>query len=303
MPNQTPPSTPPTGAPPTGALPPPTTPKREPAIRTMQSDIAEALQTSKPSLISLLARQAELTTAPAQWRPRRVRTSLVAIVALVLLCLAVGAVIYYANPPTVTAPPPTPPPIPQRVMFFENEQEITVGETPGDLTRELEEAGRAAQAPGSLRRLIILTRGAEGTSPRAIELADFLELIGAAAPTGFAENAAAPPQFFIYRQSSGPSFGLIFEAKNPNRTLEQLFFWEPSLQRDLELFFLGSPPPTSLQPYRDLTYRNLDFRYLTLDPARDRGIGYLYFPAKHLIIIATSEEALHLAVDRLFENR
>lgn len=51
------------------------------------------------------------------------------------------------------------------------------------------------------------------------------------------------------------------------------------------------------------SYRNIDYRYLAIDPEFDFGFGYLVFPARRAIVMATSEEAIRAIITRLFESR
>lgn len=278
-------------------------PRRPPAIRTMRSDVSEFLKSGRPSLVSLLTRElaSEAGRFPGRRRPRAALRLLAAAVALAAV-LAAGL---FALLGRSRAPPPTSAPeaaLPPPAIFYEATSEVTIGNG-AELPRRLSEAGQSAQPVGSFRRLSIRLGSAAARRPPA--LAEFLLFIGARslAESDLGGAAEGPPQFFVYRGQSGPRFGLIVGVRSPARPLAALFSAEPSLVTELTPLFLAGPPPATLGGYEDRTYRNLDYRYLPLDPAQDLGLGYLYFPANRRIIIATSEETVRLTVNRLLEDR
>lgn len=272
--------------------------KRSPAIRTMRSDVSEFLKTAKPSLISLLTRQAEVDSPPPASRREQLSLKFIALSIGALILIVGGAIVFleFRATPPAPATPAVSTPAPD--IFYEETNEVTIAPARQEFLDALKNAGRAAHPIGSFTRLVIRTKSQD--APLLLDLQKFLNFLGANAPSDFIEGADGLPQFFIYQENSGPHLGIIVEAKNPARAVQGLLAWEPSIQHDLESLFLGSPPPASIRPFRDLTYRNIDFRYLDLEPGPDNGIGYLYFPAKRRIIMATSEETLHLVIQRLF---
>ena len=273
-------------------------PKREPAIRTMRSDVSEFLKTTKPSLVSLLTRQAQWDEySPA---PRRAWRWVLMGAALGALGLAGGVIWYLGRPSTLPSPAAGTAAVPPPFIFFEDTLDLDSG-TARPLSVRLAASAGAPGTPGSFLRLIV--RVGEGETASTPDLGQLLRLAGGRLPPGLTDAADAPPQLFAYRSSSGPELGLMIEVKNQARALQALLAAEPSLARDIEFLFGGAPPPLSFAPYLDFTYRNISFRYLELDAARDRGLGYLLFPSKRLIVMATSDGALRAAIDRLFENR
>lgn len=272
--------------------------KQRPAIRTMRSDVSEFLKTSKPSLVSLLTRQAE-ANQPQSARHSEILTLKSITLGVGALLLIVGGAIAFLEfrpaPPAPAAPEaPAPPPD----IFYEETDEIIITPARQDFLDALKKAGRAARPAGSFTRLVIRAKTRDASS--LLGLQEFLNLLGVNAPSDFVDGAGGLPQFFIHQGNSGPGLGVIVEAKNPARAVQGLLSWEPSMERDLEILFLGSSPPANLKPFQDLTYRNIDFRYHKPETGQDSGIGYLYFPAKRRIIIATSEESLRLVIQRLF---
>ena len=60
--------------------------KKEPAVRTMKSDIAEFLKKTKPSLISIIAKEAERQEKPQSTeKPRFFNRYLISIVLILVL--------------------------------------------------------------------------------------------------------------------------------------------------------------------------------------------------------------------------
>ncbi|MDP3727510.1 MAG: hypothetical protein Q8R35_02625, partial [bacterium] len=259
-------------------------PRRQPAIRTMRSDISEFLKTTKPSLVSILARQVqEGESRPASPNRLWLWLALAAIAAG-----AAGGGFWYLRAGRGT-PEPAPAAIatPAPFVFFETANDTAIAPTRQALQAALTASGQTG-APGSFQRIIVRMKADAGgdTLP---DLSRLLAIADSRAPTALAESIVGPPQLFRYQASAGPEFGLMAEARNPARALQSLLAAEPSLARDFDFLFAGSPPPSAFTPYQDLIYRNISFRYLNLDPNRDRGLGYLLFPARRLIVMATSE--------------
>lgn len=278
--------------------PPTEQPKREPAIRTMHSDVSEFLKTTKPSLVSLLTRQAQWDEyRPA---PRRALRWVLIAAALGALGLTGGVIWYLGRAPSVPSPAAVARAVPPPFIFFEETRDVDPSAA-RPLSARLAASAGTSGPPGSFLRLIVRT--GKGETASVPDLRQLLELAGGRAPAGLTETADAPPQLFAYWSSSGPELGLMVEVKNPARALQGLLAAEPSLAGDLEFLFGGASPPLSFAPYLDSAYRNISFRYLELEAARDRGLGYLLFPSQRLIVMATSLGAIRASIDRLFENR
>ncbi len=270
--------------------------RREAAIRTMRSDISEFLKTTKPSLVSLLARQAEWEDyhpAPAYHPWRWI------ILGIVLALLIGGAGFWKLGPGSTPSPPSAPSVTPPPFFFAENTTDTLIAESRAALFGALN-AAREDPA-GSFRRFIF--RAKKGERTEILDMERLLALAGGRLPSAFVQTITDPPQFFRYRSPDGPKFGLIMESRSPPRALAALIAGEPTLALDLAFLFAGNPPATSFAPYQDIAFKNISFRFLKLDPHADRGIGYLLFPAKRLMVMATSEAALRAVIDRLFEAR
>lgn len=276
--------------------------KKEPAIHTMKSDMAEYLKKAKPSLVSLLTKQSQADALKGTYPlEKKSSAKILLILFAVIVILGAAFIAYlYLWPKTSPLPPVSPPP--SSSIFFESSEEVSINDDKRSLAEVLAQAGTKQQKIGTFRRIIVRTKvGAETTS--VIEAQKFFQVLGGKTPRSLAPALGGAPQFFIYQQSSGPRFGIILETTNPQAALAVFKSWEPAMQNDFDPIFLGHSPPASFDTYRDMTYKNIDIRYLKMDAASDYGLGYLYFPARNLIIISTSEEALRLTINRLFENR
>lgn len=277
--------------------------KKEPAIRTMKSDMAEYLKKVKPSLVSLLTKQSQADARRGVFSSEKKLPAKTLLILLAVAAILGGAFIAYLYLRLKTPPPPSgEPQLPASSIFFESSDEVTINDDQRSLADALAQIGEKQQSTGTFRRIIIRVKTGVETAP-IIEAPKFFQVLSGKTPHSLAPALGGPPQFFIYRQNSGPRFGIILETTNPQAALAAFKLWEPAMQSDFSPIFLGHPPPSSFDAYRDITYKNIDFRYLKMDPINDYGFGYLYFPARNLIIISTSEEALRLTINRLFENR
>lgn len=264
----------------------------------MRSDISEFLKTTKPSLVSILARQVQ----EGEYRPPSPNRLWLWLSLAAVVAVAAGGGFWYLRL-TRGAPEPAPAAraTPAPFVFFEATSDTAIAPTRQAIRAAFAASGQSG-APGSFQRIIVRLKTDAG-GDAIPDIARLLALVDSRAPTALAESIIGPPQLFRYQASAGAEFGLMAEARNPARAFESLLAAEPSLARDFDFLFAGNPPPPALAPYQDLIYRNISFRYLNLDPNRDRGLGYLLFPARRLIVMATSEATVRTVIDRLFETR
>lgn len=275
--------------------------KKPGLVRTMRSDIAEFLKTTKPSLLELGVRSSE----PGMRRSARTALALKILgSAIILGVLAGGGFLAYQTltpppPPTPIAPPP---PAPRSLMFFESGEEVTILRAAHELGQALE-ADRYASAPGEFHRIVIRVLDEAGIR-QVLGAQEFFALLAASPPNGFLALVTEPPQFFTYSSAeSGPALGMLVAVRDPIEALGALGTWEPRLGQELELLFAVRSTTSAANAFAGAAYRNIPYRFRKLDPERDRGIGYSAFPASNIVLLAASEEALKRTIDRIFEGR
>lgn len=270
----------------------------------MRQDVAEFLRTQRPSLVSIIAREAERSAAVGQpLRERRRRSILLIALTGAGVIATAGIVILYlvTRTPGTSSELPREAAPPQAPLHFEATITRTIPKSRSALREALAALAREPGAEGTITRWVISIR--EGGTTRPLGAHDVFDTMGGAEPGGFPSSLSAPIQFFSAWRPSGPRLGIIGGAANPARALAALYAGEASLLRDLEILFVGRAPGLRLDPFRDKTYRNVDFRYLELNSGEDLGIGYLVFPSKRLAVITTSEGALRQVIGRLLEAR
>lgn len=279
--------------------------KPDPKIRTMKSDIAEYMKEAKPSLIQILTKQVEIQPQPLDsggrefpWKTILVSAGGVAIIALV----GWASYQYLFVPPG--ARPETPAvkeeQAPASPIAVEKTHIITVFPNLLSFQQSLFTEAQNIERTGSFKRIVIMVRGNGGKThhltPR--ELFDILDINP---PQQTGDSLVSSFFFYVYYAVSGPRTVIIAPSRNIGRTFAGMLGWENSIQRDLEIFFLGEKTSPVIAPFVDRTFKNIDYRHLKI--GAELGIGYFLFSAKNYLVLATSEEALQLVINRLFEAR
>lgn len=270
-------------------------PERRPAIRTMRSDIAEFLKTSKPTPASLLARQ-------AQWHEYKTPQAglpwlwIGAAGAVLAIAIVLGFSWRFFGRTGQDTVIETTAVMPAPFFPFDHTSELTAEAMPVSLRNAI--VTIAQDQPGSLRRMAVKIRGKGGTAAYP-DLAELLKAAYGELPQPFIENAVGPPQIFRYQLAPNRAeLGLVVEVREPALVLKSLLTEEPSLPSDLAFLFLGVLPPPVFTRYGDAAYRNINFRFFKAEGGNG-GFGYLHFPTRRLIVMATSEESIRAVIDRL----
>lgn len=257
----------------------PEPPRRSAAIRTMPSDIAAFVRSRKPSMADIVA--ASSRTEPLQTPVRRSAPLVVIAIGLALIGAGGGLWILLRAriPPPAGSGHLAPPPA---YLIAEGEREIA-NATDAEARTLLSEPSSSGRR---LERLILRT-----PPGGLLGLARIAQLFGL--PSALADLALAPPQ--LYQTDRGDTI-IILEVRDPTSALALLIRGEPALIAGVAR--LAHAPPAAAAPsFTDLTYRNLDYRFAALPEGR--GAAYLSFPPRRFIIIATSDGAMRLAIDRL----
>lgn len=266
----------------------------------MKSDIEEMFKSSKPSLIKIISRETE--RGPILQEKGDLKKYYYAVSGLAVLAL-IGAAGYwlFTQEGEVVAPVKLVPPVP----FFATETSRTIGIKIQDRTqfiRLLEDSMFEREREGIVKRVLIKVQ--DGPQERFATFSDFFSTLWRIVlPQNLLAQIESSPMVFIYYGRDGARLGLAAKVRDPDRTLGAMLSWESSLLRDLQPLFFGERPETVISLFEDRTYRNIDWRYLKLSQAKDFGIGYVVFPARNLLVLATGKEPMEVAVNRLFEAR
>lgn len=267
-----------------------------PKIRTMQTDVERYVREKKVSLASMAAAasnsrpEAALAGHPAG---RRLRLAAAGALFLILAGGAVAGWIFFRPSP---APPAAEEPAPPAALAPDSEETIVL-EDNQPFADALQRIKRADRRAGTLHRIVL--RASDGVRSRPLGLGDFFKLVAGTGAFG-AIGEREPPQFFTYAAGTGPKFILVFKPRDRARALDFLRAREPSLPTDFKPLSSGAVSETGQARFGDRTYRNIDYRFIAPGDDPDSGLGYLYFPARDLIIMTTSETALEAAANRLF---
>lgn len=271
---------------------------RRPAIRTMKSDIEEMFKTVKPSLVKIVGQEA----AVARSREERVGAKRYYTIALaglaVLVLLAGGAYVFlYRETPAVSTPPKLVTPAP----FFATETSRTISVKVQDraqFIRLVEDSMREQEREGTVKRIIIKVQ--DGEHERFATFADFFGFWRIVPPRNLLAQTEPPLMVFIYYGKDGSRIGLATKVRDLDRAQGEMLLWESTMLRDIQPLFFNVKPDTILALFEDRTYRNIDWRYLKLSQGFDFGIGYVTFPARNIMLLATSKEAMETVISRLF---
>lgn len=281
--------------------------RKEPAIRTMQSDIAEYMKQEKPSVVQILTKQEEyrLEKPPEEGKRPLPVISIIMIGATALVFLSAAGLISYwyffssrhdqAPLPETMIPAAPPPPI-----VTEKTETRVIQETASSLRETFNSIARVQEETGSFKRIILQTKNPNGVI-RFVTVSEIYQALGVTPSQQISDSLAGWPFIAIHFSTEGPRAIFAAESQSRDRAFAGMLAWENALQRDWEVFFLGESSPPSIVPFADKTFRNLDYRFLEIK--QGLGIGYFIFPPKNLLVIATSEETIHTAIDRLFEAR
>lgn len=279
--------------------------QKTPSVRTMKSDVEELFKTSKPTLIDLIGQKGEAATSPgateAGSRPSwGFRLFLVAGVLLVVgSVLGGGFLIRKAEKdrPPARAVPSAP--------FFTTETSRTAVMKPVDRSFFLdivEDSVREKERGGTFKHLLVKLQ--EDKGERFVTVEDFFNFYRMTPPKTLVDQLQNPLMLFIFYSQDGARFGFASKIKeDPERALAGMFEWEPDMLLDLRPLLFTEKLERSIVEFEDRTYRNIDWRFQKLSQETGVGIAYAIFPAKNILLVTTSKEAMEAAVSRLLETR
>lgn len=266
----------------------------------MKTDVEELFKSTKPSFIQIIG--GEISNTPSSSSPRTIKINYRYIGAGIgaLVLIAVASAFFLGGEGTQAPAPKITPPTP----FFATESARTLTTSASDrnsFLRLMADSYQEREREGIIKRIIQKLK--DGPAERFATMADFAEAYRMAPPRTFLDFIVPPLMTFFYYGSGGGNFGFIVKTSDPERTLRDMLAWEPSLINDLRLLFYDRKPETTIAPFEDRTYRNIDWRYQKLSQTQDSGIGYAIFPARNLLVVTTSKESMEVVINRLFDAR
>lgn len=273
---------------------------KKPAIRTMKSDAEELFKSSRPSLVDLVTQGMSSPAYPAARITKRFSPLYLALGAIALVIIGAG-MYFIALPPAASLPqtklaPPAP--------FFAVETSRTVtidAKNRVSFLRVLEDSYQEAERLETFKRVAV--RIQDGPEDRFLTMADVVDFLRMDPPRGLLDRVNGPVMIFFHVTEEGNRLGLAVKTGDPDRTFLDMLSWENAIPVDLRVLFFDAQPESSIAPFEDRTYRNIDWRFQKLSTSIDLGIGYTVFPAKNLLVITTSRGTMETAINRLFDAR
>ena len=276
-----------------------------PAIRTMKTDIDALFRTRKPTISQMIGKAEESVSLSRFEESRRRRVFFLILTGASILALAAGVFVFFFAPslnpfsPKESVPAASPSASPPTFFSVDATRQIA-GDTANrpSLLRAVETAVLEKQQDKSITALNILLR--DGPNERVAALDDFFGIYRIEAPLELLNWLEGLPMIFILHTDAGSRLGIAIKAKDADRALSTMLVWELTLPLEFNPLFFNEPAETTARAFEDRSYRNIDIRFLPLSKEKDIGIGYALFPAGNIVVITTSEGALHAAIDRLF---
>lgn len=283
---------------------------KKPAIRTMESDIDKLFGETKPSLIQMMGKDntasaiRQPVSLSAPWRtPKNIFALLLLILILLVSGGATGYLYFSRNSPPNNSPPKrdSAPLVPPPLFTTERVRIASASlDNPASLRQQIEDIVLTKEQEGTFTYIPVKLR--EGNQERFATAKDFLELYSAGPPADLLLSLDNVAMLFVYYSGDGPRFGFAFKSRDSARTLRGLLMWESSLLRDMTPLFFGETPVVIVAPFEDRTFRNIDWRFLSLSQTEDLGIAHSLFSSERIMLVATSKEAMETIIHRLYEG-
>lgn len=277
-------------APPPKGTPPEVNVSSLQTLRTFESDVAEAVERQKASVVKIaLAEQKRKRQDRLAEVPKTASRSILYVFTSVLLVAAgIGVLAYFfVSLPTPSAPVA---PIADRTIIASDahtEQNIQ-NEPRENLSRVIREA---ADSAGSGVTSIQLKTGENS----AISSQDLMRALSPRAPSSLIRNLKEEYMVGALHTDSSTPF-IILTTTSFESAFAAMLEWETVMTDDLLLLFNGTAAPTSTTPFEDLLLRNKDIR-LTKDEFGNTVIAYVFLD-KTTIAITDSVDILEQIITR-----
>lgn len=276
--------------------------EKQSSIRTMKSDIEELFKNTKPSLVQILSKEVSIASARAPAEKAGARRMLyfmrAAFVLAIFFIFAFVYVIFFGREGAVSLPKILAP-----AAYFATESSRTIAIREKDrqlFLRLMSDSAREFERPGTAKRIIIKIEKGEGEFAKT---SDFFQLYRITPPGELSSLLESHIMPFFFYTDQGTRFGFAVRVRDSDRVLRDFIQWESLLPTVFRDFFFDEEPEKSVAPFEDRTYRNIDWRYIKLSQEKDLGLGYAIFPAKNVLVLATSKETMETVINRLFESR
>ncbi|MBU6415520.1 hypothetical protein KGQ34_04770 [Patescibacteria group bacterium] len=280
--------------------------KKTPNIRTMGSDVSAYAKAKNLSRVSIAAEELKRTSAipetiseqnDSSRRATKIIIAALGALAMIAVIAATGVYFYYRILPK----PKFEETKPAITVYFSSEKLETITLAPEDiLALKLIASSQTPEPDNTIKRIAVLFANNEETQT-PISAKNFFRLLRIPAPALIAGDEDIMP--FFYYQGGVARAGFLIPVRDENLALQTMISWEASIQKDLSPLFLQELPETASASFEDKIFKNINYRFLKLSQTKDFGIGYFLFPAKHYLVITTSEASLQSVIARLFEAK
>lgn len=259
-------------------------------VRTMKTDIEEAMRQEKASLIEMVAHSADTgSLAKREKDYSTTRILAIALILVVILGAGSGAWWYLRNS---TPPQKQEFVIPRSIMPTDAESPIKLKN--GDRTGLLAAFGDLQNKNSGASYIYTPYVITDITGdPRLGTIDEFFASLRIKPPPGFRSNLTGTWNIYV---TSG-SLVFIFETKDWLKTMGNMLGWEAFMEETFTPI-LKSAPDTAAHEFTDVLIKNYSARIQKLSEDSDLAIGYAIALQRYLII-ATSEKALRDTLERL----
>jgi hypothetical protein len=154
----------------------------------------------------------------------------------------------------------------------------------------------ASRSPGVYR---IILRDESGD--KILTKDDFEKTLGIELPSAIANALSKDYNLlaFFYPQKNYLRLGLIFKVNDSNALSRELSLWEPSMFKDAESLFLGSPVLSDpAAGFGSNNYKEASVRYLPLGYA-DTALNYAMDKNKKFLLVATSKDDIFYLIENI----
>lgn len=259
-------------------------------IATVKKEPGEPLP-SEP-MIGQLAKPAERSKPII----KKEKKETLPVIFVIIFLLAGSGFFYWWN--YLRAPEKSQPEIPFSLIRVEISEVLAIREGQGtELFEKLKQKANAFQEESTFRR--ILVKKVTPEKDYFLSFKKVLEVLGTTIPAGIFETLKEENTLFLYAQEQGSRLGFMVEVSDIDKLVEYLGPWEETMISDLKPVFLdeeiGEP---FAEGFQDNVYQNVNIRYLNF-PESSLTIDYAL--VGDYLIITTSKESMHRAIDRILE--